>query len=453
MKNFLNKIKAKRGRSAKTAIIVCVILVAYALWDHAYLAYHPISISSKVEIIYKTQEEKNDVYTRFVMESYDSILENYWFKITEDSLSKLFQLSVQRAIKSTALPELASNDRAGTAKIVYNTVSGVSDMITKKQLAVDMVSAVLYNLQPIGRNALYSEKQEVALRQNVSNINPNNDLYKNLGVEKGAPVAVVEKAYKEKEIALAKIETPEAKEELKKITYAKKVLTDESSKQLYDEAQIEPTVTGKIFGNTLYLSMSKISPTTLREFGIIVSRASTTPRLDSMVIDMRGNIGGALDFLQYFLGAFIGHNQYAFDLFHQDEYNVQRTLLDKYEPLSRYKELAILTDNMTQSTAELTAAVFKKFHLAKIIGSTTRGWGTIENTYPISTQMDETEKYTLFLVNSVTLRDDNQPIEGRGVTPDIDIKSPTFNEDLLKSIRNSSLVKTVEERMGSAPLR
>jgi len=33
-----------------------------------------------------------------------------------------------------------------------------------------------------------------------------------------------------------------------------------------------------------------------------------------MIIDLRGNIGGDLDFPQAFLGLFIGPNQYAFDL-------------------------------------------------------------------------------------------------------------------------------------------
>jgi len=272
-------------------------------------------------------------------------------------------------------------------------------------------------------------------------------------VEKGVSKEAVEQAYKEKAAVLEKATTTEAKEQLKQVAYARDVLTNQNSKTLYDEKQIEPTVFRRIVGNTLYLSISKISPTTLQEFGVAVDNASTTPRLDSMIIDFRGNIGGSLDFLKYFLGLFVGDKQYAFDLFHQGDYQVERTVLAKFEQLDRYKEIAILTDNMTQSTAELTTATFKRFNLAGVVGGTTRGWGTVENTYPIETVIGEDEKYSLLLVNNITLRDDNQPIEGRGVDPDIDIKNPKWKSELPKVFRNQSLIEAVSKTVTVEPLR
>ncbi len=394
-----------------------------------------------------------DVYTEFVMEGYDIIKKNYWMKIDEARYAPFFQLSVQKALNLPTPPTLTSNTEEGVSKMVEQALSTLTSTTTKKQAAIDILTVVTYNLEPVGRNGVMSQKQEVALRQNVSNINPTEDLYKNIGVEKGASVEVVEQAVKAKEEELAKVDTPEAKAELQKVVYAKKVLTSEYDKKIYDETQIEPTISGKILGTTLYLAISKISPTTLREFGVIVDRASTTPKLDSMVIDFRGNIGGSLDFLQYFLGAFIGDKQFAFDLFHQDEYEVQRTTIPIFEPLMRYKEKVILTDSMTQSTAELTAAVFKRLHLATIIGKTTRGWGTVENTFPLTTVIDPNEKYTLFLVHSLTLRDDNQPIEGKGVTPDIDMADTNFGTKLRATLRNQSLIKAVEGQIKSEPLR
>ncbi|MCF7844063.1 hypothetical protein K9M47_04210 [Candidatus Gracilibacteria bacterium] len=433
----------------KVGVGVCITILVSS---SGYYAYKYFSEEKTEVAVYQTPEEK-DVYVRFVMEVYDSISKNYWAKVGDEDMAKLFQLSVQKATNQATLPELITNNREGVSKMISASASSISGTSSKRQMMVDIINVAMYNLEPVGRNGLYSEKQEVALRQNVSNINKEKDLYEDLGVEKGAPVEVVEKAYKEKEVVLAKSTNPEAIEELKKITYARKVLTDENNKKLYDESQIEPTISGKIFGSTLYLSISKISPTTLREFGTIIEKANATSQLDSMIIDLRGNIGGALDFLQVFLGAFIGDKQFAFDLFHQDEYQVQRTTIPKFEPLSRYKDMVILTDSMTQSTAELTAAVFKRMKLAIVVGETTRGWGTIENTYPIKTQMDEGEKFSLFLVNSLTLRDDNIPIEGRGVTPDIDIQKVSFKNELREMIRNGSLLKTVEERIKSAPLR
>ncbi len=434
-----------------TTFIILIILGVFGY--SAYTKQHiSNSINKEKAVIYKTPEEK-DIYVRFIMESYDSINKNYWAKLSEDNLANLFQLSIQKVKNQTDLPEMATTSRSGVSKMVAKAITTATSSLAKKQIAVDTIILATTNLEPYGRNGLFSKKQETDLRQNVSNINPDTNLYKNLGVETGSPASVVEKAYKEKAAILAKATSTEAKDELKKITYANKVLTNEYNKKLYDENKIEPTVFSKILGNTLYLAISKISPTTLSEIGVILDKASTTPRLDSVIIDLRGNIGGALDFLQYFLGAFVGQNQFAFDLFHQGEYDAQRTTIEKFEPLNRYKDRAILTDNMTQSTAELTAATFKRLNMAKVIGSTTRGWGTVENTFPLESVIDENESYSLFLVRSITLRDDNVPIEGRGVTPDIDVKSSTFKEDLQKAFRNSSLIRAVEEQMKSGPAR
>ncbi len=452
MNSLKNILKIKHTRKIFLLKVGIAICVAILLSSSAYYTYNYFFEKKADVVVYQTPEEK-DVYVRFVMEVYDSISKNYWAKVKEEDMAKLFQLSIQKVNTQLTPPTLISNSRADVSKMINEALMSVNGTSSKKQMVIDIVNVATYNLEPMGRNGLYSKKQEVALRDNVSNINKEKDLYKDLGVEKGATVAVVEQAYKEKEVILSKSTNPEAIEELKKITYARKVLTDENNKKLYDSSQIEPTISGMIMGTTVYLSISKISPTTLREFATIIDNASTTPRLDSLIIDFRGNIGGALDFLQIFLGAFIGENQFAFDLLHQGEFQVERTKIPKFEPLARYKEIVVLTDNMTQSTAELTAAVFKRLKLAIVVGSVTRGWGTVENTYPLLTQMSEDEKFSLFLVNSLTLRDDNIPIEGRGVTPNIDINSSTFKKDLRENIRNTSLIKAVEERIKSTPLR
>ena len=166
--------------------------------------------------------------------------------------------------------------------------------------------------------------------------------------------------------------------------------------------------------------------------------------MSTLILDFRGNIGGSLDFLPAFFGLFVGKDQYVFDFFHQGEYQPQRTTQPKYPQFEKFKEIAILTDNMTQSTAELTAATFKKFHMAKVVGNTTRGWGTIENTYPIDTEIDPTEKYILLLVNSITLRDDGQPIEGRGVDPDVDISKAGWQKELPKHFDSQSLIDAIK---------
>lgn len=408
--------------------------------------YNKSRTSSK--IVYQTSAE-NDPYVRFEMEAYDKITKNYWNAPNQYDLSNLFKLAVEKA--GGVNVTLATSTRTATAEMLAGALKNATSTEARKNLALNVVSLVLYNLQPVGRNGLLSQAQETTFRQNVSNVDPSKDLYQNLDLEKGATSKEINQAYEEKVAVLEKATSTEAKAELETVTYAHSVLTNPSSKQLYDEAKIEPTVSSRVMGHTLYLYLNKISPTTLREFALSVDSASTTPGLDSMILDLRSNVGGSLDFLQHFLGIFIGQNQYAFDLFHQGNYDVERTLQPKFDELDRFKEIAILVDNMTQSTAELTTATFKKFNLAHVVGTPTRGWGTVENTYPLETNIDPVNKYLLLLVNSITLRDDNQSIEGQGVEPDINMNDVLWKNKLKNYFRSTSLIQALSESANKPP--
>jgi len=401
-----------------------------------------------------TSEETKSIYVRFGMEAFDSIQTNFWKKSSESDLAQLYQLSLAKAASTTIdkIP-LSAQTREGTAKMLFLYLASVPDE-KRKEMTLNTLTVALYNLPPVGRNGVLSMQAQTALRDTVSNIDKSKDLYKDIGVEKGTTTEVVDKAFQEKKAVLVKQDTSEAKKELAQVTYAHQVLTKADSKSFYDQSQIEPTVFTKIIeGKTLYVNLTKIAPTTLREFGIAVLQASTTPNLDSMIIDMRGNVGGALDFAQYFLGLFIGHNQFAYDLFHQDVYTTQRTVLSKLPELMRYKEIAVLTNGMTQSTAEVVTAAFKRFKLGVTIGVTTRGWGTVENTYPLQTVITRGEKYSLLIVNSITLRDDGEPIEGRGVDPDVNTSVSGWEKSLPSQFRLPSIISAVKKVLQVDPVR
>ncbi len=431
-------------------IIAVMLVVSVAGAASAYVwKLGPAAVATAQ---YKTPQEA-DAYVRFDMEVYDIIAANYWQKAPDADVAALFQLALQKVLNAPELPALATRDRAGTAQMLATAVGAATSTEAKKQLALNVGVVALYNLAPAGRSGLLSSAQETALRQEVSNINPTSDLYKDLGASSGASVEEVQKAFETKTAELKNDTSPEAKAALAKAEYAKEVLTDTNNKSRYDVAKIEPTVFGRVLGKTLYFNMTQISPTTLQEFAQAVDHASTTPGLDSLIIDLRGNVGGALDFAQAFLGLFMGQNQYAFDLYHQNEFMVQRTTLAKFTQLERFKDVAILTDNMTQSTSEVTTAAFKKFNLGKIVGTTTRGWGSVENTFPIAAEIDPATKYSVLLVHSLTLRPDNQPIEGKGVEPDIDLAAPDWRSQLTKQFNSASLIQALRQYATQPPLK
>lgn len=390
--------------------------------------------------IFKAKIEKNTPKA-FISEVYDKIKDNYWDKVPESSLLELFQLSIAKNGKSTSNAKIDNKEQLLAA--LTKAMEGMSPE-QKNTFVVSVAGTALASLAPQGRSGLYTTKQQQQLKNTVENVNPEKDLYKDLGLQKGASVAAVQQAYQKEAEKLAQDKSPEAKEKIKQISYAKDTLSQDNTKTNYDQKQVEPTIFTKILTpNILYMQFKKFSPTSLDEFRVAFDSYKDNQSLSALIFDLRGNIGGAIDSTAYFMGYFLGRNQNAFDFYHKGDFQPFRTPTDKLASLSKFKQIVVLIDNQTQSSAEMMAASLKKYHLGVVLGVPTKGWGTVESVFPLENQISQTEKYSVFLVHSITLRDDNQPIEGRGVDPDISIKDPNWQQQLLKYFNNPALNESV----------
>lgn len=422
---------------------IFLILLIFALGVGVGYRY-VTNIPGKVSV----NAEKN-THKAFVSEVYDKIKENYWDNISEPQLLDLFKLSLDRNGGNTTVAKFENKDKLLEA---FTKATAGMDEEKKNTFYTTVVGSVLSSLNPTGRSGLFTEKQEQQLKNTVSNINPEKDLYKDLGLSKGASEPAVLKAFETKSTELSKDKSPEAKEKLKQITYAKETLTQKETKQRYDTNQIEPTMFTKTVGNTLYFQFKKFSPTSYDEFIKIFEQYEQVPgyaskndtSLTALILDLRGNIGGAIDATPYFLGNFIGKGAYAYDFYHKGEYIPFKTPTDKLPGLTRFRQIVVLVDNQTQSSAEMMTASLKKYHMGVIVGVPTKGWGTVERVFPLDNQFSKKEKYSMFLVHSITLRDDNLPIEGRGVDPDVKISDPNWTDQLLSYFNNPALVEAVK---------
>lgn len=363
----------------------------------------------------------------FISEIYDKIKENYWNNISDAELLDLFKLSIERNGGSITVAKFENKDQLLNA-------------INKNKLDLPVVvQSVLASLGPSGRSGLYTQKQEEQLKNTVSNINPEKDLYKDLGLQKSASETAVEEAYK-------KLAVGAPPEKLKQLTYAKETLTKKDQKERYDKTGIEPTIFSKVpVPGILYVQFKKFSPTSLEEFQRIFESYKDNSELNALIFDLRGNVGGAIDATAYFLGFFLGKGQYAFDFYHKGEYLPFKTQADKMASITRFKQVVVLIDQNSQSSSEMMAASLKRYHAGVLVGIPTKGWGTVERVFPLDNQISSKEKYSIFLVHSITLRDDNLPIEGRGVDPDINIKDSTWPQKLLLYFNNPILVNAVKE--------
>ena len=201
---------------------------------------------------------------------------------------------------------METKDKAGVEKMAAAIIKDM-DAAGKIEFSAKLEDVVLANLKPFGRSRLYTTKQEQDLANAVQNVNPEKDLYASLDLVKRASQKEMEEAYKKKTEELKNDQTPEGKKKLEEVSYAYGVLNNTSEKQNYDKAGIEPTVFSKLVRpDIFYIHITKMSPTTLEEFQKAADSVGGKKGLNSLILDLRGNVGGAIDLMQYFLGPFIG---------------------------------------------------------------------------------------------------------------------------------------------------
>src|SRR3989344_5352137 len=137
----------------------------------------------------KPQDEiEKNTPKAFVLEIYDKIKENYWNNISDAELLDLFKLSMEKTGVNVTVAKFENKDKLLEA--INKATAGMKEE-QRSQFLATAVSSVLSSLAPAGRSGLYTQKQEEQLKNTVSNINLEKDLYKDLGLQKGASETAV----------------------------------------------------------------------------------------------------------------------------------------------------------------------------------------------------------------------------------------------------------------------
>lgn len=391
------------------------------------------------------QGSEDDRYTAFFFEIYDLIMANYWNKLSDEQLAKITALAVHKVTGQEGEPENIPLTRNEARELLFTSMDSMSED-EKKEFITKVADIVLANLEPFGRSRLYTSQKQQALSNTVKNVDPNVDHYDVLDVEKEATPDQIADAYTEKVDELSQQEqTPEVQQEIAQVERANQVLGDQGNKEVYDESGANPTIDNRLISpRIVYIHITKFSPTTVEELNRVMEKYNQGDELDTLIIDLRGNIGGAIDGLPYFLGPFIGQNQYAYQFFKRGEKEDYITKTGWLPSLVRYKKVVVLVDDQVQSSGEVFASVLKKYNVGVLVGVPTKGWGTVEAVFKINNQIDpENETYSALLVHSLTLREDSLPIEGRGVDPMININDPNWQQELYKYFSNQEIVNAV----------
>ena len=412
----------KKDASKKFVVVfIAAFVFLFGFLVGKYIKLPKLTNSSK-QPVYKEK------HLAFLLEVYDTIKNNYWDKIPDEQLVNLYVLGAEKLTGKKQ--EIATKNLKNLQRVLLKNLKEINDEGKKNEFTAQLADIVLANLQPFGRSRLYSQKQEVDLKNLVEN-KTEKDYYKTLDVTKDVSPDQLKKAFEEKTKELKKENTEEAKQKLAEVNKAYQTLSDEVNKKNYDEQKIEPTIEGKLLTpDIFYLRLGKFSPTTIEELVSATQKVDKDPGPTTLILDLRDNIGGAIDGLPYFLGPFIGNDQYAYQFYHQGNKEDFKTKIGWLPSLVRYKKVVVLINENTQSSAEVMASVLKKYNVGILVGTKTKGWGTVERVFEIKNQFNPAEKYSVFLVHRLTLREDGKPIEGLGVEPVINITDPNWEKQL-----------------------
>lgn len=372
---------------------------------------------------------KPDPYTAFLEETYDTIQTNYWQKIEDQALINLY-LNAARIV--TKQPQLVS---AKDKKDLFNQLGKI---IKDETTAATIADAILANLPPAGKSRLYTQKLAADLANTVANVNPEVNHYQELNLPQDASPDQIAAAYQTKSATA----TAQQKQ---KLDTAYQALKDTTTRKIYDQTGADPTLPYQILTDKIYyIAIQKFSPTTIQELTAAVNASNQYPNLNTLILDLQDNIGGAIDGLPYFLGPFIGEDQYAYQFLQQGEKEDFKTKTGWLPELVKFKKVVVLINDQTQSSAEVMASVLKKYHVGVLVGTTTKGWGTVEKVFSLEHQLNDKQTYSVFLVHHLTLREDGQPIEGQGVNPDVDINQSNWRQQLNAYFNSPELIMAID---------
>lgn len=166
--------------------------------------------------------------------------------------------------------------------------------------------------------------------------------------------------------------------------------------------------------NVGYINISTFAANTYTQFNKNL-KSLEKEKIDSLIVDVRGNPGGHLSQVQDILSLFFDKKTVLYRIENKGKVEkVYATTKDK-----RKYDVVILIDSESASASEILASCFKEnYKNATIIGTTSYGKGTVQKTYELSN--GSSLKYTA----EKWLTSKGKWINGIGVEPDIKVELP-----------------------------
>ena len=158
-------------------------------------------------------------------------------------------------------------------------------------------------------------------------------------------------------------------------------------------------------------------------------------KINSLIIDVRGNPGGKLSSAADILDLFLGKNKVLYRIETKDK--VEKVYSKNKE--KRSYPIVVLTDCGSASAAEILAVSLQEnYNDVRVVGTSTYGKGTIQKAFPLSS--GSTVKYT----TQKWLTPKGEWLNDIGVTPDIIVEQSELYYETQNEDDDAMLQKAIE---------
>ena len=185
------------------------------------------------------------------------------------------------------------------------------------------------------------------------------------------------------------------------------------------------SVSSKTYDNVGYLKIDTFSNMTYSQ---VKSELNNLSNVDSLVIDLRDNTGGYLQSAYNIADLFLEKDKVIYQL--KDRTGSVKSYKAQEDVYRKYNKIVVIVNTNTASASEVLTLALKENLNATVVGATTYGKGTVQDTKILSS--GAMVKYT----SAYWLSPKGNLIDGIGIKPDIAVENEESQlEEALKAAK------------------
>ena len=358
--------------------------VRYTTWETIIFMIIVFGLGLIVGGIIIYSRNNNSSLNEF-MTTYDEIIDNYYQKIDE---KELLEAGISGMVKYLGDPYstyMNKDDAENFSEGVDGTYQGIGAEIKYNEK----------NLPSIGEVFKNSPAEKVGLKENDIILKVNEIEVKDKTLSEIADIVKGEKGTK------VNITVKRNNEE--------KAFTIERA--VVDNISVVSELINSNNKKIGYIYISIFASNTAKQFKEKLENLEKE-KIDSLIIDVRGNTGGYLTTVTDIISMFTKKNDVIYELKTKEK---REKILDKTVEYRDYP-VAVITDGQSASASEVLAGAFSEIYNAKIVGEKTYGKGKVQKVFTLSS--GALFKYTY----QEWLTPKGNYIDGIGITPDVEVK-------------------------------